>query len=318
VLFISYSNRDLDSAETVCAALESVGNKCWLARRDIGPAEEWLAAILTAIETADTVVLVFSAYANQSPQVRREIAHAVKLDRRIRVMRLDATEPSGVFRLLSSEIFESAPASVVFEDRLESICSAIAANENAITERSAQPKLIELLTGAYGLTRLAVRANFWIEGVRILLAALLIASVFVEKLTREDALGYAAFALPFHFAGLMWVIVSLSVLVATTQVKQAHQAPYQIWRAFFRPLSFLTEPGKLLQASLALEGRQDLATRARVCWMAVATTSIFSLGMLVVVGSDDVRPLSVLVPDLILSIAWCACLGIIQKLVPNQ
>ena len=80
-VFISHSSEDKLIAEAVCNRLESAGVRCWIAPRDIRPGEAWSAAILRGIEVCRVMVLVFSDHANESPHVRREVAHACGLER---------------------------------------------------------------------------------------------------------------------------------------------------------------------------------------------------------------------------------------------
>jgi hypothetical protein len=75
--FISYSSRDKATADATCAALEASGIRCWIAPRDITPGIEWGEAIIDGINQSRVLVLIFSANANESPQIRREIERAV-------------------------------------------------------------------------------------------------------------------------------------------------------------------------------------------------------------------------------------------------
>ena len=76
-VFISYTSADKKVADAVCARLESQRVRCWIAPRDILPGTEYGEAIVTAIQECRLFVLVFSAEANDSPQVRREVERAV-------------------------------------------------------------------------------------------------------------------------------------------------------------------------------------------------------------------------------------------------
>lgn len=76
-VFVSYSSQDKPTADAIVASLEANGIRCWIAPRDILPGTDWGEAIVEAIEEAATMVLVFSAHANTSPQIRREIERAV-------------------------------------------------------------------------------------------------------------------------------------------------------------------------------------------------------------------------------------------------
>ncbi len=75
--FISYSNLDRTVADAAVAVLESRGIRCWIAPRDITPGLDWSEAIVDAIERSSVMVLVLSAHANGSPQIKREVERAV-------------------------------------------------------------------------------------------------------------------------------------------------------------------------------------------------------------------------------------------------
>ena len=60
-----------------CAALGGAGIRCWIAPRDILPGVEWGRSIIEAIEQTKIMVLVVTANANDSPQIRREVERAV-------------------------------------------------------------------------------------------------------------------------------------------------------------------------------------------------------------------------------------------------
>jgi TIR domain len=75
--FISYSSHDKATADATCAALEAAGIRCWIAPRDIVPGAEWGEAIILGINQSRVLILIFSAHANDSPQIRREIERAV-------------------------------------------------------------------------------------------------------------------------------------------------------------------------------------------------------------------------------------------------
>src|SRR5262249_16593249 len=74
---LSYSSKDKSTADAACASLEARGIRCWVAPRDILPGKEWGAAIIEGIEQSRSMVLVFSANANSSQQVMREVERAV-------------------------------------------------------------------------------------------------------------------------------------------------------------------------------------------------------------------------------------------------
>lgn len=76
-VFVSYSSDDKPTADAVCATLENKGIRCWIAPRDILPGMDWGGAIVDAIHASRVMVLVYSAKANESPQIKREVERAV-------------------------------------------------------------------------------------------------------------------------------------------------------------------------------------------------------------------------------------------------
>ena len=75
--FISYSSHDKAVADAACALLESRGIRCWIAPRDVTPGMDWGSEIIDAINGARVMVLVYSASANESGQIRREVERGV-------------------------------------------------------------------------------------------------------------------------------------------------------------------------------------------------------------------------------------------------
>ena len=75
-IFISHSSKDHAVAQTICAALESRGLTCWIASRDVGAGDNFQESIVTAIRSAKVMVLVFSENANNSTEIKKELALA--------------------------------------------------------------------------------------------------------------------------------------------------------------------------------------------------------------------------------------------------
>lgn len=93
-VFISYSSKDQVIAQATCANLEAGGIQCWMAPRDIQPGTEWGAAIIDALDRCRAVVLIFSASANSSPQIHREIERAVSRGVPIVPVRIESILPT--------------------------------------------------------------------------------------------------------------------------------------------------------------------------------------------------------------------------------
>src|SRR6516165_1828683 len=92
--FISSSSRDKTAADATCAVLESAGVRCWIAPRDIRPGVEYGGAIIDAIDHCRAMILVFSASANESGQIRREIERAVAKAVPILPVRIEEVTPT--------------------------------------------------------------------------------------------------------------------------------------------------------------------------------------------------------------------------------
>ncbi|MDE8349713.1 MAG: TIR domain-containing protein [Acidocella sp.] len=103
-VFISYAKQDKPVADAVCAVLEADHIRCWIAPRDILPSADWGESIIEALASAHAMVLVFSAWANASPQVKREVERAVHLGIPIIPLRIEDVEPTK-----SLEFFLSMP-----------------------------------------------------------------------------------------------------------------------------------------------------------------------------------------------------------------
>jgi hypothetical protein len=67
--FISHASEDREIAERICRFLEERGIHCWVAPRDVRPGRRYGEEIVSAIETADAVVLLLTENANKSKQV---------------------------------------------------------------------------------------------------------------------------------------------------------------------------------------------------------------------------------------------------------
>jgi hypothetical protein len=85
-VFISHSAQDKKVAETICAALEQSGIRCWVAPRDVRPGRSFPGEITRAIQQSKVMLMIFSRHSNSSEQVLREVQLAV--DCRLPIVRL--------------------------------------------------------------------------------------------------------------------------------------------------------------------------------------------------------------------------------------
>ena len=94
-IFVSYCTKsDRDAAYDLLAYVESRGIECWIAPRDVQGGTEWAAEIVNAITVAKVMVLIFSASANASPQVRREVMLAAHRGVRVVPFRIADIAPA--------------------------------------------------------------------------------------------------------------------------------------------------------------------------------------------------------------------------------
>jgi hypothetical protein len=94
-VFISHSNKDKKWADAVCGVLEQNQVRCWIAPRDIIPGTEWKEAIIEGLNSCKIMVLIFSAHANASPQVNREVDRAIDKGLVILPFRIQDIKPEG-------------------------------------------------------------------------------------------------------------------------------------------------------------------------------------------------------------------------------
>lgn len=94
-IFVSYATADQATASSIVAGLESRGVRCWVAPRDISAGSEYGQEIVEAVRACRILVVVFSAQANSSPHVRREVERAVSAGKAIVPFRIDDTVPTG-------------------------------------------------------------------------------------------------------------------------------------------------------------------------------------------------------------------------------
>jgi formylglycine-generating enzyme required for sulfatase activity len=97
-VFISHSSRDVKIARGICEAIESRGVACWISGRDVGPGENYGDAIVDAIERAQAMVLVFSSNANNSQEIKKELALASQHRVAVIPVRVEDITPSQAFR----------------------------------------------------------------------------------------------------------------------------------------------------------------------------------------------------------------------------
>ncbi len=93
-VFISHASLDKPVADAVCAALENIGIRCWIAPRDVQPGLSFAGEITRAIEHSKVMVLIFSAHSNTSAQILREVQLAADSHLHIVQFRIEDVVPN--------------------------------------------------------------------------------------------------------------------------------------------------------------------------------------------------------------------------------
>lgn len=102
-VFISYSSHDKAIADAICSKLENSNIRCWIAPRDILPGIEFGEAIINAIADCRILLLVFSAKANDSPYIRKEVERAVGKGKIIIPFRIEDILPTKAMEFVLSD-----------------------------------------------------------------------------------------------------------------------------------------------------------------------------------------------------------------------
>jgi hypothetical protein len=82
-IFISYSRRDLDFAQTIVDALSESGLEAWIDWKSIPKGEDWEEEIYRGIEGADAFLFLVSPDSVKSPMCNKEVLHAIRNNKRI-------------------------------------------------------------------------------------------------------------------------------------------------------------------------------------------------------------------------------------------
>jgi TIR domain len=96
-IFITYSSKDQKVARTICTALENRGLACWISFRNVKPGQNYQEQIVKAIRTAKIMVLVFTANANNSNEIKKELALASQHNLIVIPVRIEDVTPSEAF-----------------------------------------------------------------------------------------------------------------------------------------------------------------------------------------------------------------------------
>jgi hypothetical protein len=126
-VYISYSHVDKAAADAACATLERAGIRCWIAPRDITPGDEWSAAIIKAIDQCRAMVLIFSANANSSRQIRREVERAITVGVPLVPVRIEDVVPTESLAYFIGTVHWLDAMTPPFENHLVKLADSIKA-----------------------------------------------------------------------------------------------------------------------------------------------------------------------------------------------
>jgi hypothetical protein len=96
-IFISHSSTDKKVSRTICTALENRGLACWISSRDVKPGQNFQEQIVKAIRAAKIMVLVFTASANNSNEIKKELALASQNNLIVIPVRIEDVSPNEAF-----------------------------------------------------------------------------------------------------------------------------------------------------------------------------------------------------------------------------
>ena len=124
-VFISYSNKDITAADTVCSIMEKNGIRCWIAPRDITPGVPFAEAIIDGIKGSKVFVLVYSSNSNQSNQVIKEVDRAVHHGLAIIPLRLEDVPMSKQLEYYVSNVHWMDALTPPLEKHVDKLCKVV-------------------------------------------------------------------------------------------------------------------------------------------------------------------------------------------------
>jgi TIR domain len=141
-VFISHSSLDKTVADAVCAALENTGVRCWIAPRNVQPGRSFPGEITRGIQQSKVMVLIFSAHANASEQILREVQLAANSDLRILQFRIENVLPNE-----DLEYYLSTPQRLdALTPPLESHLQRLVTSVKALLEMAAEDQAKRVMT----------------------------------------------------------------------------------------------------------------------------------------------------------------------------
>ncbi len=181
-VFISHSSQDRNWADAVCKVLEARKMRCWIAPRNITPGTEWGEAIIDGIDQSRIIVLIFSANANESPQVRREVERAIGKAIPVLPLRIEDIQPKGAMEFALSNTHWLDAFTPPAADRLQQLADSVEALMGVKKPNSAASTTATPSTSGK-------RRAIWIGGAAVCLLALIASVTFYYSGSSETRIG---------------------------------------------------------------------------------------------------------------------------------
>ncbi len=161
-LFVSYSRRDMETADRLVSALEDAGFAVTIDRRDLPYGEEWQNELADFIRASDTVIWLVSQHSVKSRWCNWELAEVRRLNKRLLPVAVEAVAPEDLPEALGRIHVLPAEGAFDFDTHMPVLVEALNTDRAWLKEH----------------TRLADRARQWLARGRP--AALLLRGVALK------------------------------------------------------------------------------------------------------------------------------------------
>ena len=158
-IFLSYSRKDRESAQTIAEALRAREFGVFRDTDDILPTEEWRDRLKQLIEEADTVVFLLSPHSAASQVCAWEVDYAYELNKRIAPIVIEDVEGDAIPPLLARLNFIFCTRRDPFENAVETLVSALNNDIGWIREHTRLLGLARRWTDAGEPDRLLLRGQ---------------------------------------------------------------------------------------------------------------------------------------------------------------
>lgn len=226
--FLSYSSKDTEIAEKILGIIESAGNKCFYAPRDIAGGDNYAGTIMRELEPCTRVILVLSQNSNDSQQVVREINVAVNQNKKIVPIKIgqlkmsdDMTYYLGVCQIIDitglteeqyGEIIRQKVCGVVKKNETAAANKPVGTTTNSTASGSEAPKVskkvkiplsIVMSLALFGLVYTLEDAS--VATVSILISVMVVGTVLALSWLMSNKIG-------FHIMGIFVGVASVTIL----------------------------------------------------------------------------------------------------------